>query len=134
MMEGETTMPVGRCDGCETEHGPFLKLSMGKDFFGRAYDRLSPSADHSPKWYCESCSMHKNLQRDVRDIRSEMDKLAAGQHSELAVSEQMQRARLRLHEISTILQSEGNGSRLLNAAEVLALSERLHAHAAVSSA
>src|SRR2546426_11875252 len=33
------------------------------------YDRLSPSADLSPKWYCERCSVEKNLQRDFRDIK-----------------------------------------------------------------
>jgi hypothetical protein len=80
-----------------------MKLSLGKDFFGRAYDRLSPSSDQSPKWYCESCSMQKNLQRDFRDIRSEFDKLIAGQTSELSKSDTFQRASLRLREIAAIL-------------------------------
>ena len=42
----------GRCDACGIEQGPLLKLSLGKDFFGRVYDRLSPASDQSPKWYC----------------------------------------------------------------------------------
>ena len=60
----------------EPAGGPLTKFSLGKDFFGRPYDRLSPLSDHNPKWYCDPCSMHKNLQRDFRDIRAEFDKLS----------------------------------------------------------
>ncbi|MEK6619128.1 MAG: hypothetical protein AABY90_10585 [Nitrospirota bacterium] len=110
-----------------------MKLSLGKDFFGRAYDRLSPSSDQSPKWYCEPCSMHKNLQRDFRDIRAELDKLSAGQPSQLAGADQLQRAHLRLREISAILDGHVAGSRLLDLADVHALIRRTQAQAASSS-
>ena len=60
---------AGSCNACGAAGTALMKLSLGKDFFGRAYDRLSPSTDQSPKWYCEACSMQKNLQRDFRDIR-----------------------------------------------------------------
>ena len=47
--------------------------------------------------------MQKNLQRDFRDIRTEFDKLTAGQASELSITETFQRAALRLREIAAIL-------------------------------
>lgn len=119
---------AGRCDACGGQ-GPVVKLSLGRDFFGRAYDRLSPSADQSPKWYCETCSMHKNLQRDFRDIRAEFDKLAAGQPSELSGAEPRQRAQLRLREITAILDGRAPGSGLLNPADVSALMDRFQTHA-----
>jgi Lhr-like helicase len=101
-----------------------MKLSLGRDFFGRAYDRLSPSADQSPKWYCESCSMHKNLQRDVRDIRAEFDKLNAGQSSALSTSDEFQRAALRLREIAAILDGTQDRSPLLDASDIKQLMDR----------
>lgn len=96
---------AGSCNACGVAGTALMKLSLGKDFFGRAYDRLSPSSDQSPKWYCEPCSMQKNLQRDFRDIRAEFEKLAAGQISELSKTETFQRAALRLREIAAILTS-----------------------------
>ncbi len=105
-----------------------MKLSLGKDFFGRVYDRLSPASDQSPKWYCEACSMHKNLQRDFRDIKAELDKLASAQASELAAADQLQRAQLRLCEIRTILEGSQGATRLLDSAEVAALISRIQAH------
>jgi hypothetical protein len=120
--------PAGRCDACGTVQGPLVKLSLGRDFFGRAYDRLSPSSDQSPKWYCETCSMHKNLQRDFRDIRVEFDKLGTGQPSELTATDHLQRAQLRLREIAAILRAAQSnsraGSHLLNPADVTALIDR----------
>jgi len=116
---------VGRCDGCETDRGPFVKLSLGKDFFGRSYDRLSPSSDQSPKWYCESCSMHKNLQRDFRDIKAEFEKLHAGQPSELSAPERLQRSRLRLREIAAVLAGQASGSHLIDADAVNTLIGRM---------
>jgi hypothetical protein len=113
---------VGRCDGCGAEHGPFIKLSMGKDFFGRSYDRLSPSHDQSPKWYCEPCSMYKNLQRDCRDIRAE-------QASELTDGDRMQRARLRLQEVAVILSAPAARSSLIDAQEVNVLIEKMRGQA-----
>ncbi len=117
---------AGTCHACGATGKPLMKLSLGKDFFGRAYDRLSPSADQSPKWYCESCSMLKNLQRDFRDIRAEFDKLTGGQPSELAKNEEFRRASLRLREIVTILDAAPAASPLLASAEVTFLIERLN--------
>jgi hypothetical protein len=126
------SLSAGRCDACGREGNPLMKLSLGKDFFGRAYDRLSPSSDQSPKWYCETCSMHKNLQRDFRDIRAEYEKLSVGQPSELAGSDQLQRAQLRLREIAAILDGRVPGSRLIDPADVATLLSRLPAQASVS--
>jgi len=103
-----------------------MKLSLGKDFFGRTYDRLSPSTDQSPKWYCESCSMQKNLQRDFRDITAEIDKLGAGQASQLSKSDELQRAGLRLREIVALLEAAQKRSPLLAREEVTRLLERLN--------
>jgi hypothetical protein len=115
---------AGSCNACHASGVPLMKLSLGKDFFGRIYDRLSPSNDQSPMWYCEGCSMQKNLQRDFRDIRAEHDKLAAGQQSELSNPEDFQRATLRLREIVTILGGSSGQSTLLSAADVKQLIDR----------
>lgn len=123
-----------RCDGCRTDQGPFMKLSMGKDFFGRSYDRLSPSHDQSPKWYCDPCSMYKNLQRDCRDIRGELDKVIGGQPSELKYPDQMQRARLRLQEVAAILSTQRVASSLIDPHEVNALIQQMHGQPLSSSA
>jgi hypothetical protein len=111
----------GSCNACGAAGTALMKLSLGKDFFGRAYDRLSPSSDQSPKWYCEPCSMQKNLQRDFRDIRAEFEKLSAGQTSELSRSDTFQRAVLRLREIAAILGATGNQSPFLAAPDVVQL-------------
>ena len=115
---------AGCCNGCNVSGIPLMKLSLGKDFFGRAYDRLSPSSDQSPKWYCEGCSMQKNLQRDFRDIRAEHDKLTAGQQSELSNPDNFQRATLRLREIVAILGGSSGQSTLLAASDVKRLIDR----------
>lgn len=115
------------CNGCGTSGKPLMKFSLGKDFFGRPYDRLSPSTDQSPKWYCEPCSMMKNLQRDFRDIRVEWEKLSKGESSAFALAEERQRAQLRLREIMTIAEGRSDGSALLNSAEVRQLIERFSA-------
>ena len=117
-----------RCDGCRTDQGPFMKLSMGKDFFGRAYDRLSPSRDQSPKWYCDPCSMYKNLQRDCRDIRGELDKMVCGEPSELTQPDHMQRARLRLQEVAAVLSTQGATSSLIDPHEVNALIHKIQSY------
>lgn len=117
----------GSCNACGGSGTALMKLSLGKDFFGRAYDRLSPSSDQSPKWYCEQCSMQKNLQRDFRDIRAEFDKLAAGQSSELSRAETFQRASLRLREILAILSSNAGQSPFLAGPDVSQLIERFQA-------
>ena len=115
---------AGSCNACGATGTALMKLSLGKDFFGRAYDRLSPSSDQSPKWYCESCSMQKNLQRDFRDIRAELDKLTAGQASELSKPDTFQRAALRLREIAAIIGSTSSQSPFLAAPDVAHLIER----------
>lgn len=122
-------MDAGSCNACNTAGTPLMKLSLGKDFFGRTYDRLSPSSDQSPKWYCELCSMMKNLQRDFRDIRLEFDKLAQGQDSALSEPEAKQRAQLRLREIAAIGGTHAAGSSLLNPADVKQLIDQFHARA-----
>lgn len=116
----------GSCQACGTTGGPLTKFSLGKDFFGRPYDRLSPSSDQNPKWYCAPCSIHKNLQRDFRDIRAEFDKLSAGQGSELSKSKEFQRASLRLQEIMTILGATQQQSPFLSGHDVTLLMERLN--------
>jgi hypothetical protein len=117
---------AGSCNACGATGAALMKLSLGKDFFGRAYDRLSPSSDQSPKWYCEGCSMQKNLQRDFRDISAETDKLVAGQTSELSKSDEFQRATLRVREIVSLLDAAQTHSPLLASGEVARLLERLH--------
>ncbi|MCP9446780.1 MAG: hypothetical protein NNA22_04320 [Nitrospira sp.] len=114
------------CQACGASGRPLMKFSLGKDFFGRPYDRLSPSSDQHPKWYCASCSMHKNLQRDFRDIRAEHDKLVGGQGSELAKADEFLRASVRLREIFTILDAASEPSPLLAKEDVLLLMERLN--------
>jgi hypothetical protein len=116
---------AGSCNACGATGTALMKLSLGKDFFGRTYDRLSPSADQSPKWYCEACSMQKNLQRDFRDIRGEFDKLVAGQGSTLSNQEDFQRASLRLREIVAILTGATNQSPFLTAVDVAQLMGRM---------
>ncbi|MCC2639790.1 MAG: hypothetical protein K0S45_203 [Nitrospira sp.] len=120
-------MEAGSCNACNATGTTLIKLSLGKDFFGRAYDRLSPASDQSPKWYCESCSMMKHLQRDFRDIRAEFDKLSKGQASALSEPDTKQRAQLRLQEITAIAGSQTAGSPLLNHSDVKQLIEQFHA-------
>lgn len=134
MADANAPLTAVRCDACGADRGPLMKLSLGKDFFGRTYDRLSPSSDASPKWYCESCSMQKNLQRDFRDIKAEIDKLASGQTSALTAADQLQRAHLRLREIQTLLGSQVSGARLIEPADVAALLQRVQSHTGPASA
>ena len=129
MPDSNAPIPSVRCDACGADRGPLMKLSLGKDFFGRTYDRLSPSSDASPKWYCESCSMQKNLQRDFRDIKAEIDKLNSGQGSALAAADQLQRAHLRLREIQALLGSQVSGAGLIDPVDVTALLQRVQSHA-----
>jgi hypothetical protein len=117
---------AGTCDACGATGTALMKFSLGRDFFGRSYDRLSPSADQSPKWYCETCSMQKNLQRDFRDIRAEYDKLSAGQGSTLSKTDEFRRASLRLREIVAILDAAPGPSPLLATADVKLLLERFN--------
>jgi hypothetical protein len=125
-MEARMDPSNGSCHACGAIGGPLMKFSLGKDFFGRPYDRLSPSSDQSPKWYCEACSMHKNLQRDFRDIRAEYDKLSVGQGSELAKGDELRRASVRLREIMIILDAAQGQSPLLAGDDVRLLMGRLN--------
>ena len=70
--------------------------------------------------------MQKNLQRDFRDIAAEIDKLAAGQASQLSKSDEFQRAALRVREIVALLDAAQNPSPLLASGEVNRLLERLN--------
>ena len=117
---------AGSCNACGATGTALMKLSLGKDFFGRTYDRLSPSTDQSPKWYCEGCSMQKNLQRDFRDITAELDKLGAGQSSQLSKPDEFQRAALRLREVVALLDAAPNRSPLLASGDVNRVLERLN--------
>jgi hypothetical protein len=117
---------AGSCNACGATGTALMKVSLGKDFFGRTYDRLSPSTDQSPKWYCEGCSMQKNLQRDFRDITSELDKLGAGQSSQLSNPDEFQRAALRLREVVALLDAAQNRSPLLASGDVKRVLERLN--------
>jgi hypothetical protein len=123
-------MSAGRCDGCGAAGVSLVKLSLGRDFFGRVYDRLSPSTDQSPKWYCEPCSMHKNLQRDFRDIKAEFQKWQRGEVSELASPDNLQKARLRVHEITSILAGQPGKPQLLDVTDVRGLMTQLPVHVA----
>ncbi len=116
----------GSCNACGAAGSALMKFSLGRDCFGRPYDRLSPSSDQSPKWYCGNCSMQKNLQRDFRDIRTEYDKLAAGQSSELAKGDEFRRASLRLREIMAILGSVQGPAPFITNSDVKLLMERLN--------
>jgi hypothetical protein len=117
---------AGSCNACGATGMALMKLSLGKDFFGRTYDRLSPSTDQSPKWYCEGCSMQKNLQRDFRDITAEIDKLGAGHPSQLSTPDEYQRAALRLREVVALLDAAQHRSTLLASGEVTRVLERLN--------
>ena len=133
MTETASPASVGRCDACGSDRGPLMKLSLGKDFFGRTYDRLSPSSDMSPKWYCEGCSMQKNLQRDFRDIKTEFDELSGGHSSAMTASDQLQRAQLRLREIQALLGSQMGGSRLLDPSDVTSLLQQVQHQAGAAA-
>ena len=39
---------AGSCNACGATGVALMKLSLGKDFFGRTYDRLSPSTRSKP--------------------------------------------------------------------------------------
>ena len=117
---------VGSCNACGATGTALMKLSLGKDFFGRTYDRLSPSTDQSPKWYCGGCSMQKNLQRDFRDIASELDKLEVGQTSQLSIPDEFQRATLRLREVVALLDAAQHRSPLLASSDVTRVLGRLN--------
>jgi hypothetical protein len=114
------------CQACGASSTPLFRLSLGKDFFGRPYDRLSPQSSQNPQWYCTSCSMQKNLHRDFRDIHTELNALLAGQSSELSKGDEFRRATLRLQEIQIILSAPNQQYPFLTDSEVRLLMERLN--------
>jgi hypothetical protein len=70
--------------------------------------------------------MHKQLQRDFRDILAEFNKLRSGFSSELSKADEFRRASLRLHEIMAILNAPQQPSQFLNNRDVTVLMERLN--------
>ena len=84
------------CDACGATGAPLAKVSLGRDFFGRTYDRLTPSSDRSPAWYCPRCSEEKRMQSDYRVIKAAAEALAAGAESPLADPKTRDRALDRL--------------------------------------
>jgi hypothetical protein len=70
--------------------------------------------------------MQKNLQRDFRDIASELDKLEAGQTSQLSTPDEFQRAALRLKEVVALLDAAQHRSPLLASSDVTRVLERLN--------
>jgi hypothetical protein len=74
----------GICDACGKVGVDLYKVSLGKDFFNRTYDRLSHTEDLHPKWFCAPCSLEKGYQRDVRNIHQELEKLMANDSSLLS--------------------------------------------------
>ena len=125
MNNNPASPSAGKCDGCSAADVPLMKVSLGRDFFGRVYDRLSPSADLSPKWYCDACSVEKNLQRDFRDIKSEFDNLSKGAASALGQADQLDRATLRVKEIAAMIAANALKQTLLKPDEVSALARSL---------
>ena len=89
----------GRCDSCCRISPVLYKVSLGHDFFDRAYNRLSAVDDQAPRWYCKECSREKDFQRDVRAIRDEFLRLRTGEPSMLSEEAVFLRARNRIMEI-----------------------------------
>lgn len=128
MTDADPAPSAGKCDGCGAADGPLMKISLGRDFFGRVYDRLSPNTDLSPKWYCDGCSVEKNLQRDFRDIKGEFDKLAKGTASALSQTDQLERATLRVKEIAAMIAANALKQTLLKPDDVATLARSLESH------
>lgn len=70
--------------------------------------------------------MQKNLQRDFRDITAEIDKLEAGQTSQLSTPDEFQRAALRLREVVALLDAAQHRSPLLASSDVTRVLGRLN--------
>lgn len=126
------------CDACGATGTTLAKVSLSRDFFGRMYDRLTPSSDRSPAWYCPSCSEEKRMQLDCRTIEEALAALAAAEASPLAEPGTLTRALDRLRAIAARLRAghEDAGGRtpyhghLLSGARVEALQADLERRAA----
>src|SRR5438128_12666094 len=75
LEDNAAASPAGKCDGCGATDVPLMKISLGRDFFGRVYERLSPRADLSPKGYCANASAEKTNQREFRNRNGAFAKL-----------------------------------------------------------
>jgi hypothetical protein len=120
------------CNACGATGAPLAKVSLGHDFFGRVYDRLTPASDRSPAWYCPPCSEEKGMQLDLRAIR---EAAQAGPGGPLDPPGELDRAVARLRKIAARL-AEGYQpgtpfhGRLLAAADVAAALSDLEKRAA----
>jgi len=94
------------CDACGAIGSPLAKVSLGHDFFGRVYDRLTPSSDRSPAWYCPPCSEEKAMQLDLRAIRE----AAQGPDTPLGRPGELERAVARLREVAARLRAGFDGT------------------------
>jgi hypothetical protein len=96
------------CDACGAG-GALAKVSLGKDFFGAPYDRLTPSSDRTPAWYCPRCSEEKRMQLDQRVIARAAEARQAGEPSPLDDPATLARATERLTEIAARLKAGMEG-------------------------
>ncbi|MBI5137422.1 MAG: hypothetical protein HZA24_08840 [Nitrospirae bacterium] len=119
-------MAVG-CDGCGTQGVPLAKVSLGRDFFGGVYDRLTPALDTAPAWYCPACSQVKRMQVDFRLIRNAWRDQRGGAPSPLDDPAACRHALDRLCDIAARLDRTGpRADTLLGAGEVAALVKEMN--------
>src|SRR5438445_12335395 len=78
LEDNAAASPAGKCDGCGATDGPLMKISLGREFFGRVYDGLSPSAELRPKWYCDHSAGGQTLQDYFRGMNGEVEDLCKG--------------------------------------------------------
>lgn len=112
------------CDGCGAHGVPLAKVSLGRDFFGGVYDRLTAGSDRVPAWYCPDCSEVKHMQVDFRLIQAAWRDQRAGAPSPLDDPAACRHALGRLTEIAECLQRRG-ATPLLAADEVAALASEM---------
>ena len=113
------------CDACGVTGVPLTKISLSADFFGDSYDRLTPSSDKSPAWYCPTCSKEKSLLVDYRSIAGAWKAQTAGQPSPLADLSARQRCCKRLREIGATLLDAKLPQRLLDVDRVDSLCQEI---------
>ncbi|MHB1285755.1 MAG: hypothetical protein ACYCYP_04195 [Leptospirales bacterium] len=113
--------PVGVCNACGESDVDLFKVSLGKDFFNRPYDRLTVGEDLRPQWFCGDCSREKDFQRDIRVIRNEFEKLRLGQTSFLNTPETFREALDRVKLIEHHIKKGRKEHTLLPPGEVVTL-------------